>query len=345
MPDRARRPGGRRTEPVGGAGVPVAVVTDSTASLPESELARWGIVVVPLEVVIGGERRHEGRDLGPAELGAALGAGERVTTSQPAPAAFAEAYARAVAGGAREIVSVHLSGDLSGTVQAAQLAALGAPVPVHVVDSRSVVMGLGFAARTAARLARGDVPVVVEPEPDATGPAARPWHAALDRLRERGVRHVPPATAVPVPPATGAEVAERARQVASSSAAWFLVDSLDHLRRGGRLSATAAALGTVLGLRPILTLRQGRIEVAEKVRTRKAARERLVALVVADVRRRGTARLAVHHLGQPFVADEVASQLRTALGDDAVEIVVVEVSAVIGAHVGPGVLAVVVADA
>ncbi|WP_291798975.1 DegV family protein, partial [Cellulomonas sp.] len=113
----------------------VAVVTDSTASMPEGAAERWGVVVVPLQVVVGGERHLEGWDLPPAELTAALTHGVRVTTSQPAPAAFAEAYARAAASGAREIVSVHLSGELSGTVRAAQLAALAVPVPVHVIDS------------------------------------------------------------------------------------------------------------------------------------------------------------------------------------------------------------------
>lgn len=321
----------------------MAVVTDSTASLPARELERWGVVVVPLEVVLGGERLHEGRDLDPAALTAALGAGQRVTTSQPSPAAFADAYARAAAGGAREIVSVHLSGDLSGTVRGAQLAALAAPVPVHVVDSRSVAMGLGFAVLSAARLARGGVAVGEQVDVPVT-PAARSWHSALGRLRDRSSAAGGPA-GDPLPLPHGAAVAERARQVSAGAHAWFLVDSLDHLRRGGRLSATAAALGTVLGLRPILAMRDGRIEVAEKVRTRRAARERLEALVVADLQRRGSARVAVHHLGQPEVGAEVAQALRSRLGDAVCTVEVCEVSAVLGAHAGPGVLALVVADA
>lgn len=324
-------------------------MTDSTASLPAGEAERWGVVVVPLQVVVGGERHLEGRDLPPAELTAALTHGVRVTTSQPAPAAFAEAYARAAASGAREIVSVHLSGELSGTVRAAQLAALAAPVPVHVVDSRSVVMGLGFAVLSAARLARGGLPVdddAVAQRPADGGVAQRAGSPGLIRSLVRRVRREDPAaTAPPEPAVDGAAVAERARSVAASASAWFLVDSLDHLRRGGRLSATAAALGTVLGLRPILALRGGRIEVAEKVRTRRAARDRLEAIVVADVRRRGPSRVAVHHLGQPDVADGVARQLEGWLGELVPHVEVCEVSAVIGAHVGPGLLAIVVADA
>lgn len=287
----------------------MAVVTDSTASLPPGVAARSGVQVVPLDVLVDGERFSEGVDLSSAHLASVLRAGARVTTSQPPPAAFAQAYRAAVDRGAREIVSVHLSGDLSGTVRAAELAAMAAPVPVHVVDSRTVVMGLGFAVLAA----------VAEVE------------AATGSRRQQT-------------PPDGAAVAERARAVASSTAVYFLVDTLEHLRRGGRLSATAAAFGTVLGMRPILTVRDGRIEVAEKVRTRRAARERLEQLAIAEVTRRGTARVAVHHLDDPITAQALARQVQSWCGEAAGTVDVAEISAVIAAHVGPGTLAVVVTD-
>jgi len=295
------------------------------------------VVVVPLDVVIGGERRREGVDLASADLAAALESGARVTTSQPAPAAFADVYARLAAAGAREVVSMHLSGDLSGTVRSAQVAALAAPIPVHVVDSRSVVMGLGFAVLSAAQAVRG-----LQPGEVIASPSGEP--APVEGSRARRLREMVGRRQRAEADVDAVEVAQRARQVGSQASAWFLVDSLDHLRRGGRLSATAAALGTVLGLRPILTLRDGRIDVAEKVRTRRAARDRLEAVAVAEVRRRGRARVAVHHLGQPDVAAEMAHQLEAWLGDLVGAVEVCEVSAVIGAHVGPGLLAVVVAD-
>lgn len=301
------------------------MVTDSTAALSPADAAAWGVEVVPLDVVVDGERHAEGVDLGPAELLAALGRGARVTTSQPPPAAFAAAYERAVAAGAREIVSVHLAGGLSGTVQAARVAAATVPVPVHVVDSGTAGMALGFAVLAAARAARG-------PSTSVT-PAPRGvrgwWHERFAR----------PATT------SGAEVAEVARTVAASSRVWFLVDSLDHLRRGGRLGATAAALGTVLGLRPILTVRDGSVVVVEKVRTRRAARDRLEALAVADVARRTSARVAVHHLQQPDLAAAVAEQVRVWGAQRVVEAVTCDAGAVLAAHVGPGLLAIVVADA
>ena len=281
-------------------------------------------------MIVDGVEHVEGVDLSSTELLGALTQGSRkVTTSQPSPAAFAAAYEAAAASGAREIVSVHLSGELSGTVRAARLAAASSPVPVHVVDSRAVGMALGFAAIEAARLAA--LPL---PEPSGpTGPlaGARSWWQ--DRRRGDPV------------PRSATEVATRAQRTAESARVWFLVDSLDHLRRGGRLSAPAAALGTVLGLRPILTLDAGRVELLEKVRTRRAGRDRLVSLALADASGRTSARVAVHHLGQPEIAQGLVDELTAALGDRLAEAVVSESSAVLAAHAGPGVLGIVVADA
>ena len=288
--------------------------------------------MVPLLVVVDGVEHVEGVDLSPAGLLAALAQGGRkATTSQPPPAAFAAAYKRAAASGAREIVSVHLSGELSGTVRAARLAAESSTVPVHVVDSRVVGMALGFAVLAAARYSV-ERDGVGWSDASATGPVAgvRSWW--------RGQRHVEPALP------TGGEVAERARAVAESARVWFLVDSLEHLRRGGRVSAPATALGMVLGLRPILTLRDGRIELVERVRTRRAGRDRLVALAAADAALRPSARVAIHHLAQPDLAKSLADDVAAAIGNRLAESVVTEASAVLAAHAGPGVLAVVVSD-
>jgi DegV family protein with EDD domain len=134
----------------------VAVVTDSTACLPAALAARSGIRVVPLRIVAGGLAADDGPSAcggAPGALGAQIRRGARLSTASPAPERFAGAYAAAAAAGAAAVVSVHLSADLSGTVNAARLAAGGAPVPVRVVDSRSLGMGLGFAALAAAEAA------------------------------------------------------------------------------------------------------------------------------------------------------------------------------------------------
>ncbi|MGH3620846.1 MAG: DegV family protein, partial [Sciscionella sp.] len=120
----------------------VAVVTDSTAYLPEGFAARHSVRIVPLYVVLDGWVGRDGVDLGPVELATALGEKKVVTTSRPAPAEIAAVYREALEAGAGEVVSVHLSRQLSGTWDAACLAAAEVNGglrggPVRVVDSRT----------------------------------------------------------------------------------------------------------------------------------------------------------------------------------------------------------------
>jgi DegV family protein with EDD domain len=274
----------------------VAIVTDSTAYLDDGRMSEHDIVVVRLQVVVDGRSLEEGTAIGPRDVADALRRRVRVSTSRPSPRAFLDAYETAATSGATGIVSVHISGHLSGTADAARLAAREAPVPVEIVDSHSLGMGLGFAVLAAADAA------------------------------DRGL--------------TVDEVAEVARLRAQRSSAFFYVDTLDHLRRGGRIGAAEALLGTALAVKPLLHLVQGQIKPLEKVRTSSRAVARLEDLAL---RRAGRARVdvAVHHLDNAARAAALAARLEArvpALG----QLVVAEVGAVIGAHVGPGLLAVVV---
>ncbi len=274
----------------------VAVVTDSTSSLDEGVAVERGVRIVPLQVTVGDQTFLEGHDIGPGEIAAALRQRVPVTTSQPAPHAFLEAYEAAALSGAASIVSVHLSGQLSGTVDTAQVAARDAPVPVEVVDSHTMGMGVGFAALAAA---------------EAAG------------------RHLPLA-----------EVAAVARERARRTSALFYVDTLEYLRRGGRIGAAQAFVGTALAVKPLLHLEKGSIQPLEKVRTAHKAVARLQDLAVASAGDEPVD-VAVHHLANAARAEELADQLRMrlpALG----ELVVCEVGAVIGAHVGPGLLGVII---
>lgn len=277
--------------------VPVAVVTDSTSYLPEGVAAQRGIRVVPLEVRLGDRAGREGIDIDAEQLTAAL-ADRRidVQTSRPTPAEFATCYRKLLAAGAESVVSVHLSRELSGTWEAARLAAddIGAD-RVRVVDSGSAGMGLGYAVLAAADAA------------DAGG--------------------------------DGAAVEAAAADVAARCKVFFSVDTLDRLRRGGRITATAALVGTALAVKPLLHVTEGRIVPLEKVRTTARAAQRLVELAVRAAGARPVD-LAVHHLGAAARADEVAARLRERL--DVARLLVSEVGAVIGAHVGTGLLGVVV---
>lgn len=278
--------------------VPIAVVTDSTAYLPADVVRERGIRIVPLEVRLGERVGREGVDIDTAELVAAL-ADPRldVQTSRPTPAEFAACYREALAAGASGVVSVHLSRELSGTWEAARVAAdeVG-PDVVRVVDSRAAAMGLGFAVLAAADAA----------EAGATGVSVE---------------------------AAASDVAERCR-------VFFSVDTLDRLRRGGRIGTAAALLGTALSVKPILHVTDGRIVPLEKVRTTARAGQRLVDLALRAAGN-GPADVAVHHLGAPDRAAELAEQVRKRLPGLG-RLVVSEVGAVIGAHAGVGLLGVVV---
>ena len=316
----------------------VAVVTDSTAHLAAGDVEAHGIRVVPLQVVVDGVAVDEwapgadvtlggrpgGADAGAASAGAAsagpggppsrgvaveprfgprevadaLRAHVPVTTSRPSPRAFLDVYESAAAEGYTEVVSVHISGSLSGTADAARLAARDAPIPVHVVDSRSLGMGLGFAVLVAASGA------------------------------ERGL--------------TADEVAALALARAARSSAFFYVDTLEYLRRGGRVGAASAVVGTALAIKPLLHLRDGWVDLLEKVRTSARARACLEDLAVERaLAAGGRVDLAVHHLDNAARADDLAARITDRLPSVG-SVVVTEVGAVIGAHVGPGLLAAVI---
>jgi DegV family protein with EDD domain len=144
----------------------VTVVTDSTASIPADQRASAGVIVVPLRLLADEVVADDGAPGAATAIEAAASAGARLTTARPAPAQFAAAYRRAGEAGAQAVVSVHLSGLLSGTVSSAALAAAAVPVPVRVIDARTIGSGLGLvvlAAAIAARAGHG---------PDAVAAAA-----------------------------------------------------------------------------------------------------------------------------------------------------------------------------
>lgn len=312
--------------------MPVSVVTDSTAYLAPGLAATHGVAVAPLHVTIDGVTGRDGVDVGPAELTAALRPAPRaaparttlhlgaralelphlerrhaaplvaVSTSMCSPAELEEVYGGAAPDDTAPgsgVLAVHLSRRLSGTWDAARLAAgamAARGVTVRVVDSRSAAMGLGFPVLAAARAAAAGA--------DLDGA----YRAAVD-------------------------VAGRCRTL-------LCVDTLEHLRRGGRIGSATALLGTALAMKPLLHLVDGRIESLEKVRTTARAGARLVELAVAAAGT-GPVAVAVHHLAAPERAAELADRLRARLSRTT-ELHVSEVGAVLGAHLGPGVLGVVV---
>lgn len=291
----------------------VAVVTDSTAYLG----AVAGVAVVPVQVIaqgpgprvtVAGGGPSSGPSSGPSgghtfdegsftgsrafDEGSFTGDLAHATTSRPAPARFATCYADLASGGATAIVSIHVSGELSGTIESARTAARDAPVPVDVIDSRSIAMGLGYPVLAAARAAASGA------SPD--------------------------------------EVAAAARRTMRGTRTFFYVDTLDYLHRSGRIGAAASLFGSALMIKPLLHLADGRISLLEKVRTSSRAIARLedLAVEVAGERR---VEVAVQHLAARERAEALAERLRKRV-PGLKDLRMVEVGAVIGAHVGPGLL-------
>ncbi|MGW1538794.1 DegV family protein [Streptomyces sp. NPDC002309] len=274
----------------------VAIVTDSTAYLPPRTMERHGITAVPLTVVLGDRALEEGTEISTRSLAQALQKRRPVTTSRPSPQLFAETYRKAAEAGATGIVSLHLSAELSGTYDAAVLAAREAPVPVRVVDTGMIAMALGFCALAAAEVTQSG--------------------GTID------------------------EAVTAAEKRAAGTSAYFYVDTLDYLRRGGRIGTAQAFFGSALAVKPLLRLDEGRIELLEKVRTASKAIARLEE-IVAERAGGAPVDIAVHHLGAADRASALADRVRKRV-PGLVDLHVSEVGAVIGAHTGPGLLGVVV---
>jgi DegV family protein with EDD domain len=276
--------------------MPVAVVTDSTAYLPVDALVDVPVEVVPVQVVIGGRAYDEtDPEASPARVAEALRAWQPVTTSRPSPERFRRAFTEAAERGATAVVCATLSSRMSATFESAELAAKEVDIPVHLVDSRTVGMGLGFAVLAGAQRA-------------ADGAEADDVASLIER---------------------------RAR----ASVSLFYVDTLEYLRRGGRIGAARAAMGQALQVKPILQILDGEVVPLERVRTSSKAIARLTELTLATTLGRSV-EIAVQHLDAADRADALAATLAEALPHT--RIVVCPLGAVVGAHTGPGIVASVV---
>lgn len=279
----------------------VCVVTDSTAAGCDGGNDD-GLLVVPLTVTVDERDYRDGQDLSSGELVAMLGAGAFASTSQPNAADFAAAYRTAADRGFDRIVSIHISGELSGTAQVATLASEQSPIPVMVVDSRTTGAALG--AAVAAALLRASAG------------------------------------------ASAYEVGQVALGVANGSRTVFMVESIEHLRRGGRLSRPAAAVGAVLGVRPVLAVREGRIELEHIARTRAAAIRRIVDACVKHEARAGEPEIFVQHFGDEDLGRLIAQRIEEQRDEEQAgrSIRVVDAGCVLGAHVGPGMIGATLVD-
>lgn len=267
----------------------VAVVTDSTACIPQSVASQWGISIVQLQVRIGDYVDDESR-VSAETLISAMNGGEDVATEPPDPAAFFWTYQDAMARGARAVLSLHLSGLMSKTVDNAREAAEAVSIPVHVIDTGTIAMSLGRGVLTAARVA------------EAGADIRQILAVATPRLRR------------------GTELIH--------------VETLDYLRKGGRIGAAKYMVGRALGVKPLLTVHRGQVSPLETSIGSERSIRKLVDRAVEQASK-GAVDVTVQHFGEDDRVGPVVEQLRERI-PQAREISTVDVTAVIGVHLGPG---------
>lgn len=346
----------------------IAVVTDSAAAL-DPELvqrlsARGNFVMVPMPVTIRtpGESDRQLQDLTAAEVDEAIMLahvmGQTVSTSGPAPGVFADVYDELASRGFTHVVSVHLSGELSGTVEAAgtgaRLSRLGSK-GVSVVDSRTVAGAYGHAVVRALEMLNSASSDFV-PSPDYPSP---------DYLSSEQL--------------SPAQLVDYIQSVCEQSTLYFYIPTLDALRRGGRVSPALAMVGQMFQIKPIGTITEGKLAYVERPRTAARALERLVEVTVQTCREHQHAAalssasvgstatdstssslaasprgevVAVHHVGNAAQAVQLYEQVQQMLGDSSLvhdaadssapEFLVSALPPVLSAHSGLGAVALVV---
>jgi DegV family protein with EDD domain len=278
---------------------PVAVVTDSTAYLPAELIERHELRVVPLYVVFGSDRQVPETEVTdyPRFFEELRAAESLPTTSQPSVGDFTSVYEPLLAEG-RDVVSIHISGGLSGTPDAARQAteALARDGKdgerVRVVDSRTAAGGLGLVVLAAARAAKRG--------------------ADVD------------------------EVQQRAGQARQGLKMWFAIDTLEFLKRGGRIGAASAWIGSTLKVKPILTV-ENEMTPVERVRTSARMFDRMVDYA-RQRHESGADGWSVQHINAPETAARLVARCREIFACEPV--LVSEIGPVLSAHTGPGLLGV-----
>ena len=262
------------------------VVTDSTADLPASIVSASGIRVIPVILIVDGASYPDEGDLSRGVFYERLpGLRRPATTASPPVEAFSSTYRQALEAGADQVVSIHVSGRLSGIVDIARHAARTFQDRVQVIDSGQVSLGLGFQVLAGARAA-------------SQAKSIREILEAADGVRRR------------------------VRTIA-------LIDDLEYLRRSGRVDWLRSGLSALLHIRILVELVDGTIRRLGQVRTRTRAIEALVERARSWGRPEA---LGVVHTSAMEDATDLASRLAPLTGD---EPLVVDVTTVIGAHVGP----------
>lgn len=269
------------------------IVTDSTCYLDPKWLSDHGIGMVPLLVNMGGKIAKEIVDTDNKEFFKYLRESPILpTTSQPSSGEFREIYQEMGKQGL-PIISVHISGGISGTVNSAiQAKSMLPDLDITVVDARTTGLGLGQ--------------MVME----------------LQSMAERE--------------ASKEEALSRLEHIIATSRTYFLVSDLMYLYKGGRIGGAQALIGSALQIKPILTFRDGRIDVLEKVRTERRALDHIIEKIASEIAGRKVSPVAIVFGDAYEKAQALVETLKGRLPDLHYDLY--ELGPVICTHTGPGVL-------
>jgi len=272
----------------------IHLITDSTAYLPPEIQSQYNIHAISLKIIVGDQTYdEEGGITKEAFFKLLESVATTPSTSQPPSGEFVELYER-LARGEDEIISLHISSGLSGTIPNAMIAAQQvAPDRISVIDSRTAAMGLMIMVIAAA-------------EAIAAGKSRPQVVAMLDRMIQE-------------------------------STAVFMVEDLAYLHKGGRINSASRFLGTLLNIKPILYMHEGKIEALDKARSSGKAKQRVLDEVAQRVGQRPV-HAAVAHIRAPEGAAAMAERVKERL--NCVSLRIAEVGPAIGSHVGPGFLGV-----
>lgn len=271
----------------------IAVVTDSTTYLPPELVKKHNISIAPQVLIWGDKTYKDGVEIQSEEFFTKLKTAKVMpTTSQVAVVSFQEIFQGLVDKGF-EVLAILVSSKLSGTIQsAAQAKELmgSAGEKVHIVDSQSVAMALGFQALAVARALE-------------SGASLKEAIALGEKSHEY----------------TGV---------------YFAVDTLEFLHRGGRIGGAQRFLGTMLNMKPILAIHDGKVEGIERIRTKSKAHDRVLELVLEKTKGKTPVRLATLHANA--AEDAKALLVRAEKQLSPIESIFTEVSPTVGTHAGPG---------
>ena len=275
----------------------VAIITDTDSNLPAAVAAQHDIVRVPISIRFGQETYRDDVDIDSMAVFARIDReGSLPQTAAPSPAEFLRAFEDAFAAGAESVLCLNISTEVSGTCDAARLAAQElADRDITVVDTRQLSLGQGYMALAAARI------------------------AAQGGTKEEAL-------------AAAMSVGERVYLFGALA-------TLKYLALGGRVSQFAAMAGNVLNIRPILTVRNGKLDLLEKSRARKRSWARLIELAAERLEGRCPEQMAVLHVTAPDEAHEFEAELRARLNCPA-EIMTCELLPGISVHTGAGMVGV-----